>query len=144
MDPQAGSDDLVQHALVPVSQRDISLILESGYLFMELGKHREAEEIFLGAAALVPKSEAPHMALGNLHFAQGHFSPALKCHQQGLALNPASATAHASCAESLFFLKREAEALEHLERALATPDDGPAHAFANALKEAHELGIFKA
>jgi tetratricopeptide (TPR) repeat protein len=132
----------VAHSLVPVSQRDITLLLESGYLFIELGKHKEAEEIFVGVAALIPQSEVPHLALGNLHFAQGHFSPALKSHQQALVLNKESAIAHASAAESLFFLKRNKEALVHLDEAMKLADDGTAHEFAKALKEAYDLELF--
>lgn len=132
----------VLKGLVPIAQRDVTLMLESGYLLMELHRHKEAEDVFAGVMALLPHSEVPHMALGNLQFSQGRFAQALKSHQRALELNPTSATAHASCAESLFFLKRGDEALEALAQCLKTPDDGPAHEFAKALKEAYDLGIF--
>lgn len=134
--------DHVQHSLVPVLQRDVTLMLEAGYLFIELHKHKEAEDIFLGVAALAPKSEVPHLALGNLHFSQGRFAPALKAHQQAVQLNGQSAIAHALTAESLFFLKKPQEGLQALERAMALPDDGSAHEFAKALKEAYDLQLF--
>lgn len=133
----------VEGSLVPVAQRDMTLILEAGYLLIELGKHKEAEEIFTGAAALIPHSEVPHLAMGNLHFAQGRFSPALKCHTTALQHNADSAIAHASAAEALFFLKRQDEGKEHLDKALSLPDDGTSRAFAQALQEAHELGVFR-
>lgn len=133
---------LVEHSLVPVSQRDITLMLEAGYLFIELNKHKEAEEIFAGVAALVPHSEVPHLALGNLHFSQGRFAPALKAHQQAVHLNGQSSIAHALTAEALFFLKKTDEGLVALNRALTLPDDGSAHEFAKALKEAYDLQLF--
>lgn len=134
--------DQVQNSLVPVLQRDVTLMLEAGYLFIELHKHKEAEDIFLGVAALVPHSEVPHLALGNLHFSQGRFTPALKAHQQAVQLNPQSSIAHALAAESLFFLKKHDEGRETLKRALALPDDGSAHEFAKALQEAYDLQLF--
>lgn len=133
---------LVERSLVPAAQRDVTLMLEAGYLFIELNKHKEAEEIFSGVAALVPSSEVPHLALGNLHFSQGRFAPALKAHQHAVDLNGASAIAHALVAESLFFLKRSPEALAALDAALALPNDGSAHEFAKALKDAYDLSLF--
>lgn len=140
----AGNTGEVLEGLVPVQQRDVTLMLEAGYLFMELQRHKEAEEVFGGVMALLPHSEVPRMALGNLLFSQGRFPAALKEHTRAVELNPASATAYASCAETLFFLKRSDEALAQLERCLSTADDGPAHEFARALKEAYDLGIFSA
>lgn len=138
----AEADDVTLSGIVAVQQRDVTLLLEAGYLMMELKRHKEAEEVFSGVAALLPQSEVPHMAMGNLFFAQGRFSAALKCHQRASELNPQSATAVASVAESLFFLKRNDEALQQVSHACALEADGPAHEFANALKEAYDLGIF--
>ena len=143
--PSVGSDDnqdAMLQGIVSVRQRDVTLMLEAGYLCMELKKHKEAEDIFTGVSVLLPHSEVPHMAMGNMLFAQGRFGAALKCHVRATELNPQSATALASCAESLFFLKRNSEALEHLERAQQMEPQGPAHEFALALKEAYDLGIF--
>jgi tetratricopeptide (TPR) repeat protein len=82
------------------------------------------------------------MALGNLYFSLGRFNPALKAHQKALALNPDSAAAHASVGETLLFLRRHGEAIVELDRAIALDAIGSAGQFANALKEAHGLGIF--
>jgi len=67
---------------------------------VELGKNREAEEVFQGVSALVPHSEVPHMALGHLYFSMGRFNPALKAHQKAIALKSDSAAAHASAVNS--------------------------------------------
>jgi tetratricopeptide (TPR) repeat protein len=133
---------MLTDSLVPVTQREVSLMLEAGYLFIELHKHKEAEDIFLGVAALAPKSEVPHTALGNLHFSQGRFAQALKAHEHAVALNQESAIARALVAESLFFLKRTQDGIRMLDEALSLPDDGSAHEFAKALREAYDLKLF--
>src|SRR6188768_1279072 len=105
----------VINALVPVLHRDVVLLLEAGYLLMELSKHQEAEEVFSGVAALVPRSEVPHMAMGHLYFSMGRFGPSLKSHQRAIELNPDSAAAHAATAETLFFLRKPQEAQESIK-----------------------------
>lgn len=135
-------DELTVDGIVPVPQRDVALLLESGYLYMELGKNREAEEVFQGVSSLIPHSEVPCMALGHLYFSMGRFGPALKEHQRATQLAPESAAAHASVGETLFFLRKHDEALASIDRAIAIDPEGPAAQFAGYLKEAHELGIF--
>ena len=135
-------EDLIIQGLIPIAKKDIILILEAGYLFMELGKSKEAEETFQGACALVPHSEVPHMALGHLYFSQGHFTPALKAHQRAVELNRESAAAHAAVGETLMFLRKHQEALVALDKAIALEPNGPAGDFARALKESHTLGVF--
>ena len=126
------SEDLIIQGIIPVPQRDVTLLLEAGYLYMELGKNK----------ALIPHSEVPHLALGNLYFSMGRFTPALKAHQKAAELNPGSAAAHASIAEALFFLKKPKDAVQAVDKAISLEPEGPAGQFAKYLKEAHELGIF--
>ena len=137
------SDALVQGAIVPVVQRDVVLMLEAGYVLLEMKKHKEAEELFAGVCALVPASEVPLMALGHLYFAMGRFSPALKSHQRALSVNPGSAAVHAAIAETLLFLKRPQEAVASIAEAVRLEPDSPAATFARALEEAHDLGVFR-
>jgi tetratricopeptide (TPR) repeat protein len=136
------AEDLIIQGIIPVPQRDVTLLLEAGYLYMELGKNKEAEEVFAGVSALIPHSEVPHLALGNLYFSMGRFTPALKAHQKAAELTPGSAAAHASIAEALFFLKKPKDAVHAVDKAIALEPDGPAGQFAKYLKEAHQLGIF--
>ena len=125
-----------------VADKDLGLLLEAGYLYVELCKFKEAEEVFVGLSALVPDSEVPHMALGHLYFSQGRFNPALRAHQKALELNPSSAAAHVSVGETLLVLRRHGEGIAELDKALALDTDGSVSRFAKALKEAHGLGIF--
>ncbi|MEK7705084.1 MAG: tetratricopeptide repeat protein [Myxococcota bacterium] len=136
------ADEIMIEGIIPVAQKDVRLLLEAGYLYMELSKWTEAEEVFRGVAALVPHSEVPHMALGHLYFSRGRFSPALKAHKKAIELKPESAAAHASVGETLMFLHKHKEAVAELDKARALEPDGPAGQFAQSLKEAFELGVF--
>lgn len=130
------------HGIISVPQKDVALLLEAGYLYMELGKNKEAEEVFQGVSALVPHSDVPHMALGHLYFSMGRFQHALKSHQKAAELNPESAAAHASIGEAFFFLRKPKDALAAVGKAMQLDPDGSAGQFAKYLKEAHELGVF--
>ncbi|MFZ9887117.1 MAG: tetratricopeptide repeat protein [Myxococcota bacterium] len=128
------------HGLIDVPQDEVALLLEAGYLYLELGKPKEAEEVFSGVSALVPHSNVPLLALGNLHFAQGNFQRALKFHQDALKLTPDSALAWAHVGEVQLFLKKPAQAVAALEKALELESEGEAALFARSLLDAHTAG----
>lgn len=128
--------------IVDVPQDEVALLLESGYLLMELGKWKDATEVFSGVSALVPHSDIPVMALGNLYMAQGKFQQALKHHKEALSLQPQSQLARAHVGECLLFLKKEDEGKAELQRAIAQEPDSGAAAFARSLLEAHDAGVF--
>ena len=133
------SDELL-HGLIDVPKTEVQLLLEAGYLYMEMGRPKEAEEVFAGVAALLPESDVPLVALGNLEFSQGRYQRALKHHQDALKLRPDSAVAQAHVGEALLRMKKTKEGLAALEKALAMDPSGPAGKFAAALKEAHDDG----
>jgi len=126
--------------LIEIPQPEAALLLEAGYLYMEMGKPKEAEEVFAGVAALLPHSEVPHVAMGNLEFAQGHFQRALKHHQEALKLSPDSPLVQAHIGEALLWLKKPDDGLKALRRAVELEPGGAAAAFATALLEAHQQG----
>lgn len=126
--------------LIDVPQPEASLLLEAGYLYLEMGKAKEAADVFAGVAALLPKSDVPLVALGNLEFAQGHFQRALKHHQEALKLKPKSALAQAHVGEALLWLKKTADGVKALKKAIEMEPDGMPASFARALLEAHEAG----
>ena len=135
------SDEMLK-GLIDVPQTEAALLLEAGYLYMEMGKPREAEEVFAGVASLLPHSEVPHVALGNLEFSQGHFQRALKHHQDALKLRPDSALAQAHIGEALLWLKKVDDGVKALQAAIGLePESAPA-AFAQALLDAHVQGAF--
>lgn len=126
--------------LVELPQPEAALLLEVGYLYMEMGKPKEAEEVFAGVAALLPQSDVPLVALGNLEFSQGRFQRALKHHQDALKVRPTSALAQAHVGEALIWLKKGDEAKTALEKAIAMEPDGASAQFAKALLDAHQQG----
>ena len=124
------------NGLVQVSQDEVALLLESGYLYLEMQKPKEAEEVFAGVAALVPHSEVPLICLGNLHFSQGRYERALKFHRDALKRNPESALAQAHAGEALLFMKRRTEAKAAFEQAISFESDSDAAEFARSLLNA--------
>ena len=133
------SDEILK-GLIDVPQPEAALLLEAGYLYMEMGKHKDAEEVFAGVAALLPHSDVPHVALGNLEFAQGRFQRALKHHQDALKLKPASALAQAHVGEALLFLKKTDDGVKALRKAIDMEPSGMPATFAKALLTAHDAG----
>lgn len=126
--------------LIEVPQPEAALLLEAGYLYMEMGKPKDAEEVFAGVVALLPQSEIPLVALGNLEFSQGHFQRALKHHQEALKVKPASALAQAHVGEALLWLKKGDEGVAALKKAIELDGGGASAAFARALLDAWEQG----
>jgi tetratricopeptide (TPR) repeat protein len=135
------SEAVSVEGLVPVLQSEIALLLEAGYLYMEMQKFKEAEEIFSGVAALVPHSEVPLICLGNLAFSQGRFDRALKFHRQALERAPESALAQAHQGEALLFLKKRTDAKNALEKAIEMDPESDAAAFAKSLLDAVAAGV---
>ncbi len=123
-----------------VPQAEIALLLEAGYLYLEMQKFKEAEEIFAGVAALVPHSEVPVICQGNLAFSQGKFDRAVKLHKEALSRVPDSALGHAHLGEALLFQKKREEAKQALSRAIELDGDGPAGSFAQSLMDALDAG----
>ncbi len=140
------TDDNVEilKALVDVPQPEVALVLETGYLYMEMGMLKEAEDVFAGVAALLPDSDVPRVALGNLFFSQGKYQRALKFHQEALKARPESQLAKAHVGEAQFFLKKADQAKKTLEDAIKMDPNSPAAAFAQALLEAHDAGELSA
>lgn len=134
------SDVEMLKGLIELPQPEAALLLEAGYLYMEMGKPKEAEEVFAGVAALLPHSEVPLVALGNLEFSQGHFQRALKHHQEALKVKPQSALAQAHVGEALLWLKKGDEAKTALEKAISMDPQGASAQFAKALLDAHQQG----
>jgi tetratricopeptide (TPR) repeat protein len=132
---------MLENTLIPdVPQPEAALMLEAGYLYMEMGGLKEAEEVFEGVAALLPESDMPRVALGDLFFLQGKFQRALKFHQEALKLRPHSAMAQARIGESLLWLKKTDDGIAALKQAIEMESDGPAAQFAQAMLDAHEAG----
>lgn len=126
--------------LVPVSREEAALLLEAGYLYLEMKKFDESQAVFQGASALLPHSELPHIGLGNLWFSRGEHRKALAEHRAAAKKAPKSALPHAHAAEVLFFLGNAKEAVAECQTALKLEPKSPGADLANALLEAHRVG----
>ena len=91
----------VQGSLVPITKQDARLLLESGYLCMDMGQFEEARDIFVGCAALMPKNDAPQLAIGTLEFSQGKHQKALQAYRAAQKLSPRSGLPRAYAGETL-------------------------------------------
>ncbi len=123
----------VAGSLVPITKQQAMVLLESVYLWMDLGKFDHARELVMGAAALMPKTKQPLFALGTLEFNQGKYDKALQAFRGAQRLDPKSALARAHCGEALFFMGKTLEALKELQAARDLEDDGGAAEFAYRL-----------
>lgn len=126
--------------LVPVSKDEVVILLEAGYVLMDMGRFDHAREVFTGASALLPKSEVPHLALGTLEFSQGRHDKALQAYRKAQQLAPKSSLPRAHAGEALLFLNKANEAVKELQAAIDVEPDGDGARLAQALLEAKEAG----
>lgn len=134
----------VAGSLVPVTRQQAQVLLEAGYVWMDMGQFDKAREVFQGAAVLMPKSEVPQLALGTLEFAQGRHEKALQAYRAAQRLAPRSGLPRAHAAEALLFMGKGDEAAKELKAALELDPEGDGGRFARALVEAREAGALPA
>jgi predicted Zn-dependent protease len=136
--PEAKSE--IANTLVPVQRPQAMLMLEAGYLWMDLGKFDSARDVLAGAATLMPKSEVPQLALGTLEFNQGHHDKALQAFRRAQQLAPKASLPRAHCGEALLFMGKVNEAMKELKAALELEPGSDGAAFAQSLIEAKDAG----
>ena len=130
----------ISGSLVPLARREAMILLEAGYLWLDMGQYEKAREVFAGAALLMPKSEVPQLALGSLEFAQGRHDKALQAYRAAQRLAPSSALPRAHAGEALLFMGKVPEALKELKAAMDLEPEGDGARLAQALLEAKEAG----
>ena len=135
---EATSD--IAGSLVPMQKQQAMIMLEAGYLWMDMGKFDKAKEVLSGAAALMPKSEVPQIALGTLEFSQGHHDKALQAYRVAQKLAPKSGLPRAHAGEALLFMGKVNEAMKELKAACDVEPEGDGARLAKALIEAKEVG----
>ncbi|HZN93191.1 MAG TPA: tetratricopeptide repeat protein [Myxococcales bacterium] len=142
MSEPASSDQpmMIQVSLVPLAKSEAVLMLQAGYLWMDLGEHVKAREVFTGIAALMPRSEAPQLAMGTLELVQGRHDKALQTFRAAQRLAPKSGLPRAHVAEALLFMGKVPEAMKELKAAREIEPDGDGARLAQALIEAVEDG----
>jgi tetratricopeptide (TPR) repeat protein len=130
----------ISNSLVPLAKREAMILLEAGYLWLEMGQFEKAKDVFAGAAVLMPKSEVPQLALGALEFAQGRHDKALQAYRAAQRLAPGSGLPRAHAGEALLFMGKVPEALKELKAAVDLDPEGDGARLAKALLEAKEAG----
>jgi tetratricopeptide (TPR) repeat protein len=143
MSQALATEELINGSLVPVSRQQARLLLEAGYLWLDMGRYDKAKEVFSGAAVLMPKSEVPQLALGTLEFSQANHEKALQSFRAAQRLAPRSSLPRAHAAEALLFLGKSGEAEKELKAALELEPDSDGARFAQALIDAKATGIFE-
>lgn len=130
----------ISGSLVPLAKREAAILLEAGYIWMDMGKVDHAREVFAGAAVLMPKSEVPQLALGTLEFSQGRHDKALQAFRAAQRLAPNASLPRAHCGEALLFMGKVPEALKELKAAMDLEPDSDGAQLAKALMNAKEAG----
>jgi tetratricopeptide (TPR) repeat protein len=131
----------IQGSLVPMTQQEARLMLEAGYLWMDMGKFDKAREVFAGCATLMPKSEAPQLALGTLEFSQGKHQKALQAYRAAQKISPKAGLPRAYAGEALLFMGKVTEAMKELKAAQDLDPEGDGGRLAQALLEAKASGV---
>ena len=136
----AESSSEIAGSLVPVARQQAMILLEAGYIWLDMGKVDKAKDVFAGAAVLMPKSEVPQLALGALEFAQGRHDKALQAYRAAQRLAPNSALPRAHAGEALLFMGKVNEATKELKAAMELEPDSDGARLAQALMQAKDAG----
>jgi tetratricopeptide (TPR) repeat protein len=120
---------------VTVSNEELSLLLEAGFIYRDRNKFQEARDVFEGVQALLPQNEVIDVALGTVEFHQGHFDAAIKHYAKALEKNDRSAYAYAHLGEAYLFKLKKQEARRYLSKAIELDPRGDYGRLARTLVE---------
>jgi tetratricopeptide (TPR) repeat protein len=118
---------------VDPSKEEIGVLMEAGIIYRDLRNFEAAREVFSGVQALLPKSDAPHVALGTVSFKEGDFEGADRHYRLALEVNPRSAYAFAHLAELEAMRGNSDKARQHVQEAIKLDPRGPFGKMARSL-----------
>ena len=124
---------------VKISDEELRVILETGFLLREMSQFTEAAEIFRGAAELIPDSEVPLVGLGTVEFQQRNFAAAHESYLRALEIKPQSLYARVHQAEAWLFQGERERAEEQFNEIIAADSNSPHSRTAQALLEAADI-----
>ncbi|HLM01270.1 MAG TPA: tetratricopeptide repeat protein [Pyrinomonadaceae bacterium] len=124
---------------IPVSDEELRVMLETGYILREASRFDEAEAIFRGVMEFLPDSEVPQVGLGTVFLQRGDFASAQKICQQALQTQPSSLYARVHYAEALLFGRQRDEAENELREIIGSAPDSPHSHTAQSLLDAADL-----
>lgn len=126
--------------MISIDRNNMAVMMEAGYVYVGMKRFKEARDVFAGIAVLVPDSEVPHVALGNVDFCEGKLLSAVKHYHQALKVDPESMFAKVYLGEAFLFMGKRTEAFELLQE-VAKKDKTGAGDFARALLSAVKKGF---
>jgi predicted Zn-dependent protease len=124
---------------ISISDEELRVMLETGYILRESAKFAEAEAIFRGVMELMPDSEVPQVGLGTVFLQKGDFSAAQNICEQALHNKPSSLYARVHYAEALLFGKHREQAEAELQKIIKSAPDSPHSQTAQSLLDAADL-----
>ena len=124
---------------IPVSNEELRVMLETGYILREAAKFNEAEAIFRGVMEFLPDSDVPQVGLGTVFLQRGDFESAEEICEKAIETNPESLYARVHHAEALLFGRRREEAESKLREIIDENPDSPHSQTAQALLDAADL-----
>lgn len=124
---------------IPVSNEELRVMLETGYILREAAKFDEAEAIFRGVIEFLPESDVPHVGLGTVFLQRGDFTAAQEICEKAIELNPTSVYARVHYAEALLFGHQREKAETQLLEIIGNNSDSPHSQTAQALLDAADL-----
>lgn len=126
--------------MIQIDRRNLTVVMEAGYVYMGMKRFKEAREVFDGLTAIAPDSEVPFVALGNVDFCEGRLARAIKSYNRALQIDPESVFAKVYLGEALFFSGKKDGSVKLLKE-VAKKDRGGAGDFAKALLDAIKAGF---
>lgn len=124
---------------VSISDEELRVMLETGYILREAARFDEAEAIFRGAMELMPDSEVPQVGLGTVFLQKGDFAAAQNVCREALQNKPSSSYARLHYAEALLFGRQRERAEIELQKVIEAAPDSPHSQTAQALLDAADL-----
>ncbi|HQU82898.1 MAG TPA: tetratricopeptide repeat protein [Pyrinomonadaceae bacterium] len=124
---------------IPISNEELRVILETGFILREAARFDEAEKVFRGMIEFLPESDVPQVGLGTVFLQRGDFDSAQEICGKAIQTNPASLYARVHYAEALLFGKRREEAEMELREIISENPDSPHSQTAQALLEAADM-----
>lgn len=130
---------LMKLAEIGISDDELRVMMESGFVLREAGRLDDAEAVFNGVRELIPQSEVPLVALATIELQRGKPLEAVAIAERARKVNPESLYARVHYAEALMFAGHRDEAERLLHEIVESNQSSPHSKTAERLLEAADL-----
>ena len=128
--------------IIDQGRDDVIWLLETGFLYLEMGDKEAARETFEGLTALEPETASFQAALGQVLIAEGNVKEATKVLGRAVELDPELAFARCLHGDALVRGKQADRGKGELAKALELEPDGPAGLTAKTILDGIEDGSY--